>query len=221
MSEKLKAFQQALEAAASSAQLASRSTVAKPAANSNAKMPDYTSQQANINEQFSQLEGVFYNLISKGPDGVLGVATKDKQEALKFLHEVKMLQIRIADDVKPAPVKPAIVFRIGDAERDDTIRKLETAFANGNIRQDEYDERSSKALAAESQNQLDVLTQDLPASTVMRPIDNANRTLAIAEATERNALIRHHSANRMYAFSVIVLSLNMILTVLSVAGIIR
>ncbi len=61
---------------------------------------------------------------------------------------------------EPAPVDPTL--RIGDAERDRAITELGEHFAAGRLRQEEFDERSARALEARVQGDLQPLFVDLP-----------------------------------------------------------
>lgn len=53
--------------------------------------------------------------------------------------------------------------RVGDAERHRAVDRLSAAFAEGRLTPEEFDERSTAALAARTQGDLDQLTADLPA----------------------------------------------------------
>lgn len=52
--------------------------------------------------------------------------------------------------------------RIGDAERGDTVRRLERSLREGRITIAEFDERAESAWASRTRGQLDELTADLP-----------------------------------------------------------
>ena len=60
---------------------------------------------------------------------------------------------------------PAAMLRASDRERDAVVQRLQEAFADGRLDDDEFDQRSRAALTARLNAELDVLTQDLPAST--------------------------------------------------------
>lgn len=61
------------------------------------------------------------------------------------------------------------VKRIGDAERDACLALLEERHVSGHLLLDEFQARSDKALLAKNQQELDYLTQDLPALPVVKP----------------------------------------------------
>jgi hypothetical protein len=65
--------------------------------------------------------------------------------------------------MEPASEPPAI--RVGDRDRDDAARRLQDAFAEGRLDDDEFDQRMRAALTAKVSTELDVLTADLPAAT--------------------------------------------------------
>jgi Domain of unknown function (DUF1707) len=56
-------------------------------------------------------------------------------------------------------------MRASDRERDVVVQRLQEAFADGRLDDDEFDQRTRAALTARLISDLDVLTQDLPAST--------------------------------------------------------
>jgi hypothetical protein len=62
------------------------------------------------------------------------------------------------------PVEDALV-RAGDRDRDAVVQRLQEAFADGRLDDEEFDQRTRAALTARLQFDLAVLTQDLPAST--------------------------------------------------------
>jgi hypothetical protein len=55
------------------------------------------------------------------------------------------------------------LIRASDRERDDVVRKLQEAFAEGRLGDDEFDERMRTALVARTRADLDHLLSDLPA----------------------------------------------------------
>ena len=57
---------------------------------------------------------------------------------------------------------PASGLRIGDAEREEAVRRLGEHFAAGRLDEEEHNERTSAAYAARTQPQLDALFADLP-----------------------------------------------------------
>jgi hypothetical protein len=66
----------------------------------------------------------------------------------------------------PAPVPvpaPAPALRVSDRERDETAQRLQAAFAEGRLDDDEFDERMRAALTARTETDLEKLTLDLPA----------------------------------------------------------
>src|SRR5215472_2853516 len=68
--------------------------------------------------------------------------------------------------MEPSSQPPAV--RVGDRDRDDVARRLQDAFAEGRLDDDEFDQRMRAALTAKVSTELDVLTADLPA-TAPRP----------------------------------------------------
>jgi hypothetical protein len=67
-------------------------------------------------------------------------------------------------------------MRAGDRERDAVVHRLQEAFADGRLDDDEFDQRTRAALTARLTAELDVLTQDLPQD------GGASRPLAQATA---------------------------------------
>jgi Domain of unknown function (DUF1707) len=63
---------------------------------------------------------------------------------------------------EPAPQPPAI--RVSDQERDAAAQRLQVAFAEGRLDDDEFDQRMRSALTARTSTDLEKLTQDLPAA---------------------------------------------------------
>jgi Domain of unknown function (DUF1707) len=63
----------------------------------------------------------------------------------------------------PPGQPPAI--RVGDRDRDAVARRLQDAFAEGRLDDDEFDQRMRAALTARVSTELDVLTADLPAAS--------------------------------------------------------
>jgi hypothetical protein len=57
-------------------------------------------------------------------------------------------------------------LRASDAERDTTVQRLQVAFAEGRLTDEEFDDRMRTALAARTHAQLDELLLDLPTATV-------------------------------------------------------
>src|SRR6266700_4945741 len=70
--------------------------------------------------------------------------------------------------VLPRPsAAPAI--RASDTEREDVLRRLQDAFAEGRLDDDEFDSRMRAALSARTRTDLDGLLADLPAVASARP----------------------------------------------------
>ncbi|HZC27219.1 MAG TPA: DUF1707 domain-containing protein [Actinopolymorphaceae bacterium] len=78
-------------------------------------------------------------------------------------------------------------LRIGDAERDDALRKLGEHLAAGRLDMEEHDERSSKIISARTQRDIKVLFADLPAPQPSfgdsLPAATGNRSVATGQAT--------------------------------------
>jgi hypothetical protein len=62
----------------------------------------------------------------------------------------------------PTPASSAALMRAGDQERDAVVHRLQEAFADGRLDDEEFDQRTRAALTARLTSELDVLTQDLP-----------------------------------------------------------
>ncbi|MGO9078005.1 MAG: DUF1707 and DUF4190 domain-containing protein [Streptosporangiaceae bacterium] len=64
----------------------------------------------------------------------------------------------------PGPLRPpgGGQMRASDQDRDATASILQTAFAEGRLSQDEYEDRVGRALTARTFAELDALTADLP-----------------------------------------------------------
>jgi Domain of unknown function (DUF1707) len=69
--------------------------------------------------------------------------------------------------MEPSSQPPAI--RVGDRDRDAVAHRLQDAFAEGRLDDDEFDQRMRAALTARISTELDVLTADLPAAATARP----------------------------------------------------
>jgi hypothetical protein len=65
---------------------------------------------------------------------------------------------------EPVPGQQPPGVRVGDRDRDTVAHRLQDAFAEGLLDDDEFDERMRAALTARVSTQLDVLTADLPAA---------------------------------------------------------
>jgi Domain of unknown function (DUF1707) len=86
--------------------------------------------------------------------------------------------------IQPDPGQPP-AMRVGDRDRDAAAHRLQDAFAEGRLDDEEFDQRMRAALTARVSTELDVLTADLPAAApraaVIRPADSpAPGKLAVA-----------------------------------------
>ena len=87
--------------------------------------------------------------------------------------------------IQPDPGQPPAI-RVGDRDRDAAAHRLQDAFAEGRLDDEEFDQRMRAALTARVSTELDVLTADLPAAAprtaaIARPADGpAPGKLAIA-----------------------------------------
>ena len=61
------------------------------------------------------------------------------------------------------PAEPQ-AFRVGDRDRDAVVQRLQEAFADGRLDDEEFDQRTRAALTARLSSDLAVLTSDLPES---------------------------------------------------------
>ena len=68
------------------------------------------------------------------------------------------------DPGQPDPGQPPAI-RVGDRDRDAVAHRLQDAFAEGRLDDDEFDQRMRAALTARVSTELSVLTADLPAAT--------------------------------------------------------
>jgi hypothetical protein len=66
--------------------------------------------------------------------------------------------------------QPAPALRIGDRERHRTVDALSAAFADGRLTPEEFDERSTAALAARTADDLTALTADLGVTASAQPV---------------------------------------------------
>jgi hypothetical protein len=64
-----------------------------------------------------------------------------------------------------APPGPVSGTRAGDRDRDAVVQRLQEAFAEGRLDDEEFDQRTRAALTARLHSELAVLTRDLPRST--------------------------------------------------------
>jgi DUF1707 SHOCT-like domain len=72
-----------------------------------------------------------------------------------------------------APPGGGPLIRASDRERDDVVRTLQDAFAEGRLDDDEFDERMRKALVTRTRADLDQLLSDLPAQAPARQVARA------------------------------------------------
>jgi hypothetical protein len=63
------------------------------------------------------------------------------------------------------PAGPAVAMRASDGDRDAVVQRLQEAFADGSLDDEEFDQRTRAALTARLHSELAVLTQDLRSST--------------------------------------------------------
>jgi hypothetical protein len=71
---------------------------------------------------------------------------------------------------------PEPAMRAGDRDRDAAVQRLQEAFAEGRLDDDEFDQRTRAALTARLNSELNTLTQDLPVGAgAPRPIRSAGR----------------------------------------------
>jgi Domain of unknown function (DUF1707) len=66
---------------------------------------------------------------------------------------------------EPGPETGQPVIRVSDSDRDAVAHRLQEAFAEGRLNDEEFDQRMRAALTARLSSDLAVLTEDLPAST--------------------------------------------------------
>lgn len=72
------------------------------------------------------------------------------------------------------PSSASVAMRAGDRDRDAVVQRLQDAFADGRLDDHEFDQRTRAALTARFDSELEVLTQDLPASDAgPRPVTPA------------------------------------------------
>jgi len=90
--------------------------------------------------------------------------------------------------MQPADQQP--VVRVSDSDRDAVARRLQEAFAEGRLDDDEFDQRMRTALTARLSGELEVLTQDLPASSP------ATRPVSPSASAAKPTLIAYKSSVR-------------------------
>jgi Domain of unknown function (DUF1707) len=72
---------------------------------------------------------------------------------------------------EPASALAPAVMRAGDRDRDAVVQRLQEAFADGRLDDEEFDQRTRAALTARLSTELAVLTEDLPLdATAPRPV---------------------------------------------------
>lgn len=87
----------------------------------------------------------------------------------------------------PRPNGPDV--RVGDAEREAVVARLQAALAEGRLELSEFEERSSAAYAAKTEGQLTPLTSDLPANVGLVPKSPAVPSTAEVLARRRRRLL--------------------------------
>jgi len=93
---------------------------------------------------------------------------------------------QVPDGQQARDSQQAPAIRVGDRDRDAVVHRLQQAFADGRLDDDEFDERTRAALTARLNTDLAVLTADLPEATggaavaVARPSERAPGRLAVA-----------------------------------------
>jgi len=65
---------------------------------------------------------------------------------------------------------PYSQMRPGHADRDKVIDRLQEAFADGRLADEEYEERLQRALSAKTFGELSVLTRDIPGDRLPQPM---------------------------------------------------
>jgi hypothetical protein len=72
---------------------------------------------------------------------------------------------------EPTDQGQELELRVGDRDRDAVVQRLQQAFAEGRLDDEEFDQRTRAALTARLSSDLVVLTRDLPAaSAAARPV---------------------------------------------------
>ena len=79
-------------------------------------------------------------------------------------------------------------IRAGDRDRDAVVQRLQEAFAEGRLDDDEFDSRTRAALTATLDTDLAVLTRDLPDRTVAAPAA-VTTVFAIAYKSRMDVLV--------------------------------
>jgi hypothetical protein len=73
-------------------------------------------------------------------------------------------EVTMRPDSEPEPSRPPAI-RASDQDRDGVVQRLQQAFAERRLDDDEFDERMRAALTAKTSADLDLLTGDLPTAT--------------------------------------------------------
>jgi hypothetical protein len=84
-----------------------------------------------------------------------------------------MLAGPIHERVRPVSAErplPYSQMRPGHADRDKVVERLQEAFADGRLSDDEYEERLQRALSAKTFGELSVLTRDIPGDRLPQPM---------------------------------------------------
>lgn len=68
------------------------------------------------------------------------------------------------------PPLPYSQMRPGNADRDKVIDRLQEAFADGRLADEEYDDRLQRALSAKTFGDLSALTRDIPGDRLPQPM---------------------------------------------------
>jgi hypothetical protein len=90
----------------------------------------------------------------------------------------------------PEPQRPSgPEVRVGDAEREAVVARLQAALSEGRLEVHEFEERSSAAYAAKTEGQLVPLTSDLPANVGLNPKSPAIPSTAEVMAQRRRRLL--------------------------------
>jgi hypothetical protein len=76
-------------------------------------------------------------------------------------------RVRPVSAERPVPYSQ---MRPGHADRDKVVDRLQEAFADGRLADDEYEERLQRALSAKTFGELSALTRDIPGDRVIQPM---------------------------------------------------
>jgi hypothetical protein len=100
--------------------------------------------------------------------------------------------VQPADAPQPEPPRPESRLpsvRVGDAEREEVVARLQAALAEGRLELHEFEERSTAAYAAKTEQELLPLTADLPANVGLTPKTPAVPSTAEVTAQRRRRLL--------------------------------